>query len=58
MGSLIKRFIYINLKDVIMLLQKIVCFIGVGAIAHEILRIEILKEYRFGKKIKFINFKR
>ena len=40
----IEEFIYIHLKDLIMLFQNIVCFVGVWATVHEILRNEISKK--------------
>ena len=42
--NLWKQFIYIYLKDLIMLFQRIVCFTGTRATAHKILRIKIIKK--------------
>ena len=53
----LKQYIYIHLKDVIMLFQKIVCFIGVWTTFHKILRNKILKKIS-RNLTKFIKFKR
>ena len=57
--NLLKQFIYIHLKDLMMLFQKILCFIGVWATVYKILRNKISKKYWFNSNLtKFINFKR
>ena len=49
--NLLNQFIYIHLKDLIMLFQRIVCFIGVWATVHEILRIKISKKCWFSRNL-------
>ena len=55
--NLLKQFIYIYLKELIMLFQKIAYFIGFWATAHEILRNKISEKYWLSRNLrKFINF--
>ena len=49
--NLLKQLIYIHLKDLIMLFQKIVCFIRVSATVHKILRIKISKRCWLGRNL-------
>ena len=46
---------YIHLKDLIMLFQKVVCFIGVWATVHEILGNKISKKVLNKQKFNEIN---
>ena len=53
--NLPKQFIYIQLKDLVMLFQKIVWFLGVWAIVHEILRNKIFKKMLIQQKFNEIH---
>ena len=56
--NLLKQFISIHLKDLIMLFQKIVFFIEFWATIHKILKNKISKKNWLSRNLtKFINFK-
>ena len=53
--EMLKQFIYIHLKELIMLFQKITSFIGFWATAHEMLRNKISEKYWLSRNLrKFI----
>ena len=52
--SLLKQFTYMHLKVLITLFQKMVWFIGIRAIVHEILAIKISKKMLIQQKFNKI----